>query len=278
MPSDQAIREPSREEAIRLLKSGLDVAMMSLAAGYSIPFGWIAAQGGKPVILDNGTAFMLDCGAGPFLVTNEHVRQGYLKALEASPDAVCFLGNLRFDLRDRYIASDPAWDVATFRITAEEIEQLKTYASGKMVLTGSQKSWPPEPPQIDRGVFFVGFPGNLRSMRPYAGGPVEIDWAGFTALAVATSVSDKGITLYFDSEQCLDINHLGAAPDDDALGGCSGAPLLTFVDDDGLYSWRLGGIVYECGGLILKASLASCLNPDGTLNAYPDPMAYRRKD
>ena len=28
--------------------------------------------------------------------------------------------------------------------------------------------------------------------------------------------------------------------------------------------------------MILKASCADCLNPDGTLNPYPDPMACRR--
>jgi hypothetical protein len=34
-------------------------------------------------------------------------------------------------------------------------------------------------------------------------------------------------------------------PDDRALGGCSGAPLLTFADQRGGFSWRVGGNIYE---------------------------------
>jgi hypothetical protein len=66
-------------------------------------------------------------------------------------------------------------------------------------------------------------------------------------------------------------------PSDWALGGCSGAPLLTFVEQRGIFSWRLGGIIYKSSSLILKASRADCLNPDGKLNRYPDPMAYRKR-
>jgi hypothetical protein len=61
------------------------------------------------------------------------------------------------------------------------------------------------------------------------------------------------------------------------MGGCSGAPLLAFVEQRGVFSWRLGGIIYESGSMIVKAARADCLNPDGTLNAYPDPMEYLRQ-
>src|ERR1700691_4222807 len=65
----------------------------------------------------------------------------------------------------------------------------------------------------------------------------------------------------------------GATP----LGGCSGAPLLTLVDHNSIYSWRLGGIIYESSQTIVKVARADCLNQDGTLNPYPDPMAYRTR-
>jgi hypothetical protein len=44
-----------------------------------------------------------------------------------------------------------------------------------------------------------------------------------------------------------------------------------------VFSWRLGGIVYESSSLFLKASRADCLNPDGTISRYPNPMAYQKK-
>lgn len=269
--------QPTKEEAIQLMKAGLDMALTETAASYVIPVLWITARDGKPHILDNGSAFMLDCGQGPFLVTNNHVLEGYRVARETYRDTVCVLGDIRFDLQERLISGDCAWDIATFRITADEIDRLKTYAGGKFVLTGSQKSWPPSPPTIGRGVFFVGFPGDGRSLRPYRGDSlVDVNWRGYAALAVATSVSETDITLHFDHDAHVDIGRRPTAPQDGALGGCSGAPLLTFVEQNGVYSWRLGGVIYEAGGQFLKASLASCLNPDGTVNTFPDLMAYHR--
>lgn len=264
----------SRDEAIRLMRGGLANSMRDIAAKYVIPICWIIARDGKPFILDNGSAFVVDCGAGPFLVTANHVYLAFQSAKMQHADAVCIVGELRFDLLGRRIASDPAYDVATFRITQDEIKQLAGW--GKTVLTGSQTSWPPQPPQIDRGVFFVGFPGDGRKMRPYRGGSlVEVDWVGYTALAVASGVSCTDITLVFDHERDFDVGLRPDIPNDLALGGCSGAPLLTFVEHRDVFSWRLGGIIYEASNLILKAARADCLNPDGTVNSYPDPMAYR---
>ena len=115
-------------------------------------------------------------------------------------------------------------------------------------------------------------------MRPYRGGGlVEIDWTGYTALAIATSVSASGITVVLEHDTACDVGGRSAIPSDWALGGCSGAPLLTLVDHSSIYSWRLGGVIYESTQTIVKVARADCLNPDGTLNPYPDPMAYRKR-
>lgn len=259
-----------------MLRGGLAKAMRDVAASYVIPICWITARERRPFILDNGSAFLLDCGAGPFLVTANHVYQGFLASKGEHADAVCVVGELRFDLIGRMIASDPAYDVATFRVTQDEIRKFASSTSSNIVLTGSQVFWPPAPPSIGSGVFFVGFPGDGREMRPYRGGSlVEIDWVGYTALAVASGVSSTDITLVFDHDHDFDVGLRPAIPSDWALGGCSGAPLLTFVEQHEVFSWRLGGIIYESSSLILKASRADCLNADGTINRYPDPMAYR---
>jgi hypothetical protein len=265
---------PSREEAIRIMRSGLGNALRDTAAQYATPVCWIAAQDKRPVLLNNGTCFLLDCGAGTFLVTARHVLEGYRRSKATQPDAICLVGELRFDLITRTIAEDQAHDVATFRVTDADVAALRKY--GKVPLTGSQKSWPPEPPQVERGVFFVGFPGDGRAMRPYRGrNLVEIDWNGYTALTIADSVSSTAISLLLQHDPSFDVGLRPAAPPDWALGGCSGAPLLTFVEDRGIFSWRLGGVVTEASSLIVKASRADCLNPDGTINAHPDYAAYR---
>jgi hypothetical protein len=61
--------------------------------------------------------------------------------------------SLPFD-RSRIIDVDDAIDIATFSITPAEIASI-----GHTVLTGYQKDWPPGPPQIDRGLYYCGFPG-----------------------------------------------------------------------------------------------------------------------
>jgi hypothetical protein len=60
------------------------------------------------------------------------------------------------------------------------------------------------------------------------------------------------------------------------MAGCSGAPILTFVQHRGVFSWRLGGVVNEAMDGIVKAARADCINPDGSINAHPDLNAYRR--
>jgi hypothetical protein len=269
--------QPTRDEAIALFRKGLDQALQMAAAQYVMPICWVSAEKGRPLILGNGSAFMVDAGAGPFLVTANHVYAEFCAARAARPDTVCLLGDMaRFPLDQRLIASDSVYDVASFRVAAQEVEGFRRY--GKFVLTGSQLKWPPNPPQPERGVFFVGFPGNGRAMRPYRGGGlVEVDWTGYTALAIATSVSDANITVLLEHDAHYDVGGRSRIPPDWALGGCSGAPLLTLVDHQNVYSWRLGGVIYESSETIVKVARADCLNPDGSINPYPDPMAYRSR-
>ena len=54
------------------------------------------------------------------------------------------VGDVRFDPASRLIAFDNAYDIATFRVDQVKIERLSAYVGGKLILRGSQASWPPE--------------------------------------------------------------------------------------------------------------------------------------
>ncbi len=54
------------------------------------------------------------------------------------------------------------------------------------------------------------------------------------------------------------------------------APLPAFVEQCGVFSWRLRGVIYESESVFIKAARADCLNADGTINRYPNPMEYLR--
>src|ERR1700679_4357345 len=104
----------TREQAIALFKKGFDKALQMVAAQYAMPICWIAAEKGRPLILGNGSCFMVNPGGGTFLVTAHHVYAEFCAALGARGDTVCLLNDLvRFPLEQRLIASDPVYDVAT---------------------------------------------------------------------------------------------------------------------------------------------------------------------
>ena len=77
--------QSSRDEAIWLMRGGLAKAMRDVAANNVMPICWITARDRKPLILDNGSAFLLNCGGRPFLVTANHVYQGFRTAKENIP-------------------------------------------------------------------------------------------------------------------------------------------------------------------------------------------------
>jgi hypothetical protein len=139
-----------------------------VAAHYVLPICWVTSENGRPAILGSASAFVMDAGQGAFAVSASHVYEEYCPARAERSDTVYLLHELKFPLHDRLRAHDPVYDIATFNISPAEIEFLRRH--GKVVLTGSQTSWPPPPPQSGRGVFFVGFPGDGRSLRPYQGG------------------------------------------------------------------------------------------------------------
>jgi hypothetical protein len=120
---------PSREEAVAMMKSGLAKTLQEVTALYVMPLCWIHAEHGKPVIADNGSGFLLDCGKGPFLVTCNHVYEGFIAARAQRPDTICLVGLSKFPLSDRLIAADKSCDIATFRLTADELATLR--ATGK---------------------------------------------------------------------------------------------------------------------------------------------------
>jgi hypothetical protein len=101
--------------------------MRDVAASYVIPICWITVREGKPFILDSGSAIVCDCGDRPFVVTADDEPSGRPKCKMEHP-TLCIVGAPRFVPIGRVIASDPVCDVATFRVTPDEIKQL---AAGK---------------------------------------------------------------------------------------------------------------------------------------------------
>ena len=255
----------TKEEAIELVLGPFGDAMREVAASYVAPVFWEKQNKEGKIELCNGTMFFLDAGEGLFAVTARHVYQAYCVAKNDFQETTCQLGDLPFDPIERLLSliemDGDGPDIATFRIESKEVTRL-----GKTVLTGSQKAWPPNPPQQGKGVFFAGFPGRARIQTT----AVDINFGVYHGLLTATSVSDRTISCQIDQDYLVETPWEDSAPVDYDTGGISGAPLLTLVDDNGVWSWRLAGVIYAGHNNlgIMKAAPADFILPSGVVRPY----------
>lgn len=244
----------SKEEAIALVKGSFGEQALKLTANYVAPLFWIWPDGAQSLYVRNGSIFFVDSGKALFAVTTNHVFEEYLEKKTAFPKLICQIHDLKFLPEQRLIDSSKELDIATFRIKLHEIKSIN-----KVALT----KWPPIIPQTDKAVMFAGFPGRERLYD----GALAFNFGIYTNLTIATSVSDRNIKCQFEREEWLDPMNLGVPPEGSGFGGMSGGPLITVLEQKGLWSWTLGGIITQFNSAyeILIASRGDKILPDGML-------------
>lgn len=251
----------TREEAIALLNGQLGAVLLESTASYVAPFFWEtpAEEGG--VRLRNGSMFFLNCGEGTFGVTADHVYQGYLEAKAALPNLSCQLFGLAITPEHRLIARHTSLDIATFRITDEEVRRI-----GRRV---HQPNWPPQPPEIGQGVMFAGFPSVERIIND----PNEVNFGIYFGSPLVTAVSDRNISCVFERQHWVDILGAGLPDANYDMGGVSGAPLF-ILNREPIMSWRLGGVVTEFRANleILLATRGDFILTNGQITSRGLPM------
>jgi hypothetical protein len=261
----------TEEEARAIMAAGLGKAELEFVMSMTAPLYWIVREG-KGYRVRNGSTFFLNAGEGVFAVTANHVIEGWKRDCDVGNVVALQLGldlPIDFDGQNAIIAAHEEIDIATFRISEQEIASI-----GKTVLTGYQRAWPPLLPQQDRGVYFGGFPGvetirlsrNERSFGASAGG------------GVASSVSERDVSSLIERSDLVPVLGRGLPPENFNFGGISGGPMLSVIEQIGLRSWCLAGVIHEgpnpsldaaqaIDGLeIIKARRAHFILPDGTLD------------
>jgi hypothetical protein len=136
---------------------------------------------------------------------------------------------------------------------------------GKRVVRGTDGAWPP-PPNVGEAVFFGGFPGAERI--PIA--PHEISLGLHSAMVPLTDFTEYQLGARMEPEHRVDVRDLGLPPEGYDLGGVSGGPMLQPVFQNGLWSWRLVGVLSEAvavqGFERITAVRAHFILPDGRLS------------
>ena len=113
--------------------------------------------------MKSGTLFFLNTGERLFAVTAAHVVQECLDDTRSPMFLQSMIGAngctaIPIHLGDRFIEGNSTMDIATFRVSPEELAFTK-----RTPLTGFQRAWPPRLAQINRGVTYCGgFPGAAR--------------------------------------------------------------------------------------------------------------------
>jgi hypothetical protein len=235
----------SEQDKKRVLSGGLGRNINRSGLQFAIPLWWLFTDSSNTIALRNGSASLVDLGQGAFVATAAHVFREYCSAKLTAAGIGCQLGCLLFDPEARLISCHDDLDIATFRITTEEVAQI-----GKAVATSGPPQWEPLSPASGDFAFFAGFPAQSRGMTP-AG---NFATAPYFATLPVTSVTDRQISCRFDREKMIDFSGSGLPPVGYDIGGVSGGPMLfpTLVHEG-----NIEGIVWRFGGVIVQASTGS---------------------
>lgn len=222
-----------KEEAIRLINGDFGKQLINMAINSIAPLYWYDCRDKGDIKIKSGTIFFLDTGIRKFAVTAYHVYQAYFEALSDNLNIRCQIEKILFQPDKHIIDYCSHLDIITFDIQYNEVQEIK-----KQFFTGHQSVWPPKPPDLEKGVFFSGYPGREKILLPYN----IISWGVVRAFCTAKSVNENNIAIQLDYKNIVE--NFTTMPRCYDLRGVSGAPLITLVQDHIVY-WRLGGVIYE---------------------------------
>ena len=229
----------TEQEARTVIARGLGRAELEFVTSLTAPLWWLVRDVDKKLRVRNGSAFFLDAGEGPFGVTANHVIEGWEEDRNRGIAGALQMGlDLPIDLsgENAIIASDVPLDIATFQISAAHIVSIE-----KVVLTGFQSTWLPSPPEVDKGVYFSGFPSVGTNWLSRS----EISFGTATGAGVASSISNTDVSSLIERKNLIAVLGDGIPPEDYDFRGMSGGPMLAVIETGSIQSWSLAGVVYE---------------------------------
>lgn len=262
--------EIMEEAQARALMAVLGKAEGEFVASLTTTLWWVIREGDRNYRARNGSAFFLDAGKGVFGVTANHVLEAWRSDCQSKKVVALQLAGMPFDPEGKHAIIDAhrGIDIATFRITADEVRSI-----GKTTLTGTQRAWPPPPPQQDKGVYYAGFPGVEKQWVS----PRDVSFGIAPGGGVASSVSERDVSSLIEREHIIPVLGGGVPPENFDFRGISGGPML-YVVEGVLRSWALAGVIYEgpstsnepneaiAGLEVIRARRAHFILPDGALD------------
>ena len=251
----------SDSEKKAVLENGLGREILHDGLRFAIPIWWVFQDRAGAFGLRNGSAFLIELGQGVMAVTAAHVFREYCDNRRSAQAIGCQLGNALFDPEAHLIDCNDDLDIATFRISAEIVEQID-----KPVVPADPPNWAPLNPAEKEFAFFAGFPAQSRGVTPtgrmFAAVP-------YFAMPPITSVTERQITCRFERDKMIGLSGSGLPPQGYDIGGVSGGPMLMpMLTDQGII-WRFAGVIVEAaaGDLFeqVVAVRATFIHPSGRI-------------
>jgi len=222
-----------------------------------------------PKQMTGATCFFLQFQDRYIGVTAAHVVRAFLQTKASTPELVCQLHLIHFDLEGALIDIDDKLDIATFAMTEKDINQSLSEAFDVSA------SWPAED-VLKQGaaVYLVGYPENIRLIDAAERSAIFQAWGAFEVVADFTG--DEIIVVYEPGKVI-------GAPTKPPLGynmsGCSGGPAVIHFDRNGLHRWEPIGLIMagpreghgEAAEFdMIRVRRIDCIEPDGRLRRSAD--------
>jgi hypothetical protein len=230
-----------------------------LTMGVARPLFWTDIRAPWPKRLSGATCFVLRFNVGLIGITADHVIRAFERAAREAHEIVAMLRTARLDLTRALIDRDPELDLATFRVTEEQV--LESHAC----VVDFRGAWPPPMPRPGAAITFAGFPEDFRQECS----PIRTEFRAAAYAARVEDLTDRKIVAIYDPAR--GDHRLLAAPEFTDVGanwsGCSGGPVLVHFERDGLHRWHAVGVIVQ--------------GPGGNLQRVPndfDQFVFRRID
>ncbi len=252
---------------------GIGMTLHVEARHYVAPIWWASDPYDANTVLHNASCFFVEVGDQRFGVTANHVIYGK----HGDGAGVCYMADRQkhegcrlmirntdvTDWDDRVIDSDPELDVTTFRVSGSEFQAIACRS-----FQSAPHKWPPQPPDVGKGVFIAGSPGADRRVLDGKGVEFLIETNGL----VLTNCDGDELEVKIDRRYLKPTGRVAVPPITKDLGGYSGGPLLVVSAAPlGPLFW-LGGVVFrqllakdEQDTTTLWARRPTCIRPDGRL-------------
>jgi hypothetical protein len=241
------------------------IALGQMALKIARPLVWRTEEDSKDSKWRGATCFVLRFEHGLVGVTAGHVIEIVEAEIEKSETLSCYLRTAPLDLIGSLICHDKALDLATFRITEQQLVDSET-----MVLD-CRDAWPPPVPMKDSRILCAGFPEALRE--PPQGGITKFEALAY--FSFAQDVTERFIIATYEVDRDYRLIAHPSMPElRSNWSGCSGGPVLMPGEHNGRRRFFPSGVIIDGPGEGDRSTLEfdmykfhriNSINPDGSI-------------